>query len=208
MHSIGIFTYSSKPRGSVVHAACLAEALQRKGARAALYALSKPGDEFYRSLSCELHLIAAGAAPRETDALIRQRIEEFRVGIAASKMRHSVCHAEDCLAANALALSRAELAGAVLVRTVHHVEQFESPYLMACQERSVGSADLVLSVSEVTRREVRAVYGREAPVISNGVDLTRFAAPSLASRSARCAPTAARNRPHRSISYETLSEAR
>ena len=40
MLSIGIFTYSTKPRGSVVHAACLAEALQRKGARATLYALS------------------------------------------------------------------------------------------------------------------------------------------------------------------------
>jgi glycosyltransferase-like protein len=62
-----------------------------------------------------------------------------------------------------------------LVRTVHHVEQFESPYLLDCQERSVAAADLVLSVSEATRREVRAVFGREAPVISNGVDLQRFA---------------------------------
>ena len=179
MSSIGIFTYSSKPRGSVVHAACLAEALERKGARTTLYALSKPGDAFYRSLSCALRLIPAAAAPSQIDELIRQRIEEFRAGIAALGVRHAVCHAEDCLAANALALSKAQLGGAALVRTVHHVEQFESPYLMACQERSVAGADLVLSVSEVTRREVRAAYGREAPVISNGVDLTRFAAPAL-----------------------------
>ena len=64
-----------------------------------------------------------------------------------------------------------------MVRTVHHVEHFESPYLRACQERSVASADVLLSVSEVTRREVRALFGREATVISNGVDLNRFAAP-------------------------------
>jgi len=43
MLSIGIFTYSSKPRGSVVHAAHLAEALQRRGADVTLYALSNRG---------------------------------------------------------------------------------------------------------------------------------------------------------------------
>ena len=178
MLSVGIFTYSTKPRGSVVHAACLAEALQRKGAEVTLYALSKAGDGFYRPLSCALRLIPAEPAPLEVDALIRQRIAEFCTGIAALGVRHTICHAEDCLAANALVAARSVLGAAGIVRTVHHVEQFESPYLMACQERSVASADLVLSVSQVTSREVRAVYGRQAPVISNGVDLTRFEARS------------------------------
>lgn len=178
MLSIGIFTYSTKPRGSVVHAACLAEALERKGAQVTLYALSKAGDGFYRPLACALRLIPAGAAPVEVDALIGQRIAEFCSGIAGLGVRHAICHAEDCLAANALVLSKSGLGGAAIVRTVHHVEHFESPYLMACQERSVASADLVLSVSRATSREVRAVYGREAPVISNGVDLARFDAPS------------------------------
>jgi glycosyltransferase-like protein len=178
MRSIGIFTYSTKPRGSVVHAACLAEALQRKGAQVALYALSKAGDEFFRPVSCDLRLIPAAPAPSEVDALIRQRIAEFCVGIRAHGVKHEICHAEDCLAANALVAARAELHGARLVRTVHHVEHFESPYLMDCQERSVAAADLVLSVSQVTSREVQATFGREAPVISNGVDLKRFAARS------------------------------
>ena len=178
MLSVGIFTYSTKPRGSVVHAACLAEALQRKGAQVTLYALSKAGDGFYRPLSCALRLIPAEPAPVEVDALIRQRIAEFCTGIAELRVRHAICHAEDCLAANALVAAKSVLGAAAIVRTVHHVEHFESPYLMACQERSVASADLVLSVSQVTRREVRAAYGREAPVISNGVDLARFEAPS------------------------------
>jgi glycosyltransferase-like protein len=177
MLSIGIFTYSTRPRGSVVHAACLAEALERAGARATLYALSKAGDDFYRPLSCALCLIQADPAPTEMDALIFQRVAEFQRGMAGLGLRHRICHAEDCLAANALAGSKAELGGASIVRTVHHVEHFESPYLMACQERSVASADLVLSVSEVTRREVQAAFGRSAPVISNGVDFESFSAP-------------------------------
>jgi len=179
MRSIGIFTYSTRPRGSVVHAACLAEALARQGARVTLYALSKAGDGFFRPVSCDLRLIGAAPAPSEVDALIRQRIAEFRVGIRALGVEHDICHAEDCLAANALVAAKAELGGAALVRTVHHVEQFSSPYLMDCQQRSVASADLVLSVSQVTSREVRAAFGREAPVISNGVDLQRFAVRSV-----------------------------
>src|SRR5882724_5772247 len=118
MLSVGIFTYSSKPRGSVVHAACLAEALQRCGAAVTLYALSKPGDEFYRPVSCALRLIPAQAAPSEMDALIAQRVAEFQQGIKSLGVHHRVCHAEDCLAANVLAQSKAELGEAKIVRTV------------------------------------------------------------------------------------------
>lgn len=184
MLSIGIFTYSTKPRGSVVHAAYLAEALQRRGAEATLYALSKAGDTFYRPVSCPLRLIPAGPAPSEVDLLIRQRIAEFRAGLQTVRAQHAICHAQDCLAANALAAAKEFLGEPRLVRTVHHVEAFESPYLMACQERSVVEADLVLSVSEVTRREVRAAFGREAPVVSNGVDVSRFTVPGEGSRQA------------------------
>ncbi len=184
MLSIGIFTYSTKPRGSVVHAACLAEALQRRGARVTLYALSKSGDDFYRSVACPVRLLRAEAAPTAVDALIRQRIAEFHAGILRLGVQHRIVHAEDCLAANALAAAKAELGGACVVRTVHHVEHFESPYLMACQERSVASADLLLSVSQVTSREVRAAFGREADVISNGVDVARFQHPDTAALNA------------------------
>jgi glycosyltransferase-like protein len=179
MISVGIFTYSSKPRGSVVHAAYLAEALTRAGADVTLYALSKPGDEFYRPVSCRVRLIAAERAPSDVDALIRQRIAEFQRGIQALGAGHAIYHAQDCLAANALLGARAGLGSARVVRTVHHVEHFDNPYLTACQERSVTLADLVLSVSQVTRRDVQSFFGRSAPVISNGVDVHRFRASSL-----------------------------
>jgi hypothetical protein len=94
MLSIGIFTYSTKPRGSVVHAAYLAEALQRAGAETTLYALSKAGDGFYRPVSCAVRLIPAQAAPSEMDILIRQRIAEFQHGLQELQPRHDICHAE------------------------------------------------------------------------------------------------------------------
>lgn len=173
MLSIGILTYSTKPRGSVVHAVCLAEALTARGLDVTLYALSKAGDDFFRPVRCKTRLFAAAAAPAGPDALIRQRIDELQVGLSDVATRHAIWHAEDCLTASALLTSK--LSGLrPVVRTVHHVEYFESPYLAACQRRSIEQADLVLSVSELTARDVRAQFGRDAAVIHNGVDHERF----------------------------------
>jgi glycosyltransferase-like protein len=173
--SIGIHTYSVKPRGSVVHAACLAEALEEEGADVTLYALAKNGDGFFRPLRCALVLLPAGPAPAEPERLVEQRIAELHAGLAARAGRHDLHHAEDCLTASALVT--AEPALAPIVRTVHHVEHFSSPYLAACQRRSVEQSDLVLSVSERTARDVERTFGRSTPIVHNGVDPARFERP-------------------------------
>jgi glycosyltransferase-like protein len=179
MRSVGLFTYSVKPRGSVVHAACLAEALAALGCEVTLYALSKSGDGFFRPLACPLELFPAGPAPAEPERLIEQRILELQAGFASVAGRHDVYHAEDCLTASALLT--ANLPGLrPIVRTVHHVEHFENAYLAACQRRSIELADALVSVSDFTAREVKAGFGREAPVIHNGVDAERFAPRSAA----------------------------
>jgi glycosyltransferase involved in cell wall biosynthesis len=85
-----------------------------------------------------------------------------------------VVHAEDCLTASALVTEVP--ARAPVVRTVHHVERFESPYLAECQRRSIERSDLVLSVSARTAREVESEFGRASCVVYNGVDLARFEA--------------------------------
>jgi glycosyltransferase-like protein len=170
--SIGVFTYSTKPRGSVVHAAALAEALCAAGQHATLYALHKDGAGFYRELECELRLVPAAPAPAGTDALIAQRIGEFQSYLARERPVHDVLHAQDCLSANAL-LGVPACRGRV-VRTVHHVERFESVYLEQCQNRSIAEADLLLVVSRHTQRDVLARFGRTPPVVGNGVDAGRF----------------------------------
>jgi glycosyltransferase-like protein len=178
MLSVALLTYSTRPRGSVVHAAYLAEALTRLGVDTTLYALSKQGDRFFRDLSCKLQLLPAGPAPAQSQALIRQRIGEMAQGLAAFGKRGVVYHAEDCLAANGLSAARSVLKPALLARTVHHVERFEDPYLAECQRRSVLEAERLFVVSQLTEREVRAEYGRGSVVIGNGVDLARFSAPA------------------------------
>jgi glycosyltransferase-like protein len=175
MFSVGLLTYSAKPRGSVVHAAYLAEALTRLGIDTTLYALSKAGDGFFRELACKLQLLPAEPAPAETQALIGQRIEEIARGLGALGKRGAVYHAEDCLSANGLTAAQAALCPALVVRTVHHVERFEDPYLAACQRRSVLEAERLFVVSRLTEREVLAEYARRSVVVTNGVDLARFA---------------------------------
>jgi glycosyltransferase-like protein len=173
--SIGIFTYSTRPRGSVVHACYLAESLAERGHDVTLYALSKAGDELYRELSCPVVLLPAEPAPADPERLIRQRIVEVVSGLRRVRPRHDVYHAEDCLAASGLLEARAELGGGYIVRTLHHLEHFSSAYLQACQTRSILDADGVACVSRVSQRDVERALGRRCPIIGNGVDVARFA---------------------------------
>jgi glycosyltransferase-like protein len=173
MVSVGMFTYSTRPRGSVVHATRLAEALVDAGHAATVYALGKNGATFYRPVRCPVRIFPAAEAPSDADALVRQRVAEFVDGLAAGIAPHDVWHAQDCLAASALLQLRSP-SSPPIVRTVHHVEGFGSPYLVACQRRSILEADHVFAVSEVTRRDVANEFGRDAALAPNGVDVERF----------------------------------
>jgi glycosyltransferase-like protein len=174
MLSVGIFTFSTKPRGSVVHAVSLAEALVAAGHDATLYALCKPGASMYRTPACPVELIPAGPAAADVDALIRQRIGEFVAGVRRLARPHDIVHAQDCLAANALLALHSSGIGTI-VRTVHHVERFDSPYLADCQRRSICDADGLLSVSRMTQRSILEEFGRTSLLVHNGVDSHRFA---------------------------------
>lgn len=174
MTSIGLFTYSTKPRGSVVHACCLAEALTARGHDVTLYALSKAGDRLFRELSCPVHYLRAEVAPPDAEALIAQRIREVVEGVGELSPRHDIYHAEDCLVASGLLSVKKRLGP--IVRTLHHYEHFESRYLQECQRRSILEADAVACVSRVSQRDVARELSRHCPVIGNGVDFERFAA--------------------------------
>ncbi len=174
MTAIGIFTYSTRPRGSVVHACALADALTARGHDVTLYALSKQGDRLFRDVRCPVVLFRAEAAPADPDALIRQRIAEVVQGLRSARPRHDVYHAEDCLVASGLLEVRRELCLSRVVRTLHHLEHYASPYLRACQTRSVLEADQVVCVSRVSQRDVLHALGRSCPIVGNGVDLARF----------------------------------
>ena len=57
MLKIALFTYSTKPRGGVIHTLELAEALQAQGHQVCIYALDKDNIGFHRPLNCPGKLI-------------------------------------------------------------------------------------------------------------------------------------------------------
>jgi glycosyltransferase-like protein len=175
--SVGLFTYSTLPRGSVVHAAYLADALHDAGCDATLYALHKDGRGLFRPLRARLELIAAAPAPRSTADLVRLRASEIVAHFARRGLAHDILHAEDCLTASGLLACRDRGQKLDLVRTVHHVEAFQDPFLAACQERSIREAALCLAVSGAASLDVERAFGVRAGRVTNGVDVERFARP-------------------------------
>src|SRR5687767_10887392 len=139
--SIGLYTCSTQPRGSVVQCAALADSLHAQGHGVTLYALSPQGGlPFFRGLRARLVLIPTAAATANIDRSAGQHVADVQSFLARHGGAHDVHHAQDWLMASALAHSRDKL-GAPLVRTVHHVERFDSPYLEHCQAQSIRGAD-------------------------------------------------------------------
>ncbi|AUX38302.1 MULTISPECIES: MSMEG_0565 family glycosyltransferase [Sorangium] len=172
--SVALLTYSTKPRGGVVHTVELAEALHDLGVSVCIYALNKDQGGFYRPPRCPAVLVPAAPPPEGIDAVVRQRIAEFEAGLRRLGARHDIWHSQDCISANALAALRAEGRVPHFLRTVHHLDDYDSPYLRACQERSVREADACLVVSEAWRRTLRADLGVDAAIVPNGVSLRRY----------------------------------
>ncbi len=195
---IALLTYATKPRGSVIHTLELADALHQLGHSVCIYALDKDGRGFDRPVACDYHLVPArpvpasdpalaaasdpAPAPDSTDRLIQQRIQEFVDYLSQpssqSPRLHDIYHAQDCISANALVLLRQQIPIPHIVRTVHHIEDYNSTYLQQCQDSSICAADLCLCISQHWQTEVLQQYGISAPRVLNGINTDRFSATS------------------------------
>jgi glycosyltransferase-like protein len=172
--SIGLYTYSTLPRGSVVHTANLADALHDAGCQVTVYALDKDGRGFFRPLRASLCLVPASPTPASTAELVRTRAQELADHVMRLGASHDIHHAEDCLTASGLLELGSRGRAVSLVRTVHHVEVFTDSFLDACQRRSILEARLCLAVSQATARDVSRKLGVQTMPITNGVDVDRF----------------------------------
>ena len=193
---IALFTYSTKPRGGVIHTLALAEALKTEGHQLCVYALDKDNIGFHRPLNCPSKLIPTQpTADRQlllqrkqnyiegnttnknldpVDSLIKQRIQEFIDYLAQDREQYDIYHSQDCISANALKVMRDRRIIPHFIRTVHHIDQFNSRYLQECHDRSILEPDLCLCVSSYWQQQLQQQYGIDAPVIFNGVDTNRF----------------------------------
>lgn len=185
--SISLLTYSTKPRGSVVHTLALAEALAAtaSGPRVTVWTLGRGGDAgFFRDVDPSVTLRIVPFPDGPADETVGQRvlrsIETLGAALAEADGRvDDIVHAQDCIAANA-----ALAAGLRCVRTVHHIDHFTTPELVACHDRAISSAFAHVCVSASVAKELADDWGVTAEVIPNGVAYGRFAHTHPAARAA------------------------
>lgn len=165
---IALLSYSTKPRGGVVHTLALAEALVAAGQEVTVWTLGRDGDEgVFRTVDPRVELRVV-AFPPDPDEGVGPRILRSidTLGAAFTSEDYDVVHAQDCISANAVEKC---------VRTVHHLDQFTTPELVACHEKAIVRPFAHVCVSAAVAEEVRAVWGIRPVVIPNGVDAQRFA---------------------------------
>ena len=169
--SVALLTYSTKPRGGVVHTLALAEALAELGAPVTVWSLGRGGDTgFFRPVDPRVRLRVVPLPEVEGESVgqrVLRSIDVLGAALRASPDRPDVVHAQDCISANA--------AGRC-VRTVHHVDSFTTPELVACHERALREPYAHVCVSAAVARELRQGWGIAAEVVPNGVHAARFAA--------------------------------
>ncbi|PXW97444.1 glycosyltransferase-like protein [Sphaerotilus hippei] len=174
---IALLTHSVRPRGGVVHTLELADALQARGHTVTVIASAEPGEQLFRAVDLAFHTLALPALSGDLLTQVGQRIHTLVQGLPAllAGGDFDVLHAQDSLSGNALALLQAE--GVVLapwVRTVHHLDVFDDPTLMAWQTRAWRAADDVACVSDSWAAHFHTVLGVRAQRMFNGVNLQRY----------------------------------
>ncbi|GAA4795273.1 MSMEG_0565 family glycosyltransferase [Actinomycetospora chlora] len=170
---IALLTYSTKPRGGVVHTLALAEAFARAGHQVTVWALARGGDTaFFRPVTPAVRVRLVPVPEIDGESVGDRILRSIALLADAFSGGFDVVHAQDCLTANAVGRARGY---AGLWRTVHHLDRFTTPELAACHERAIVEPAELVCVSEAVAAEVRSGWGREPAVIGNGVDAARFA---------------------------------
>jgi glycosyltransferase-like protein len=168
---IAILTHSTNPRGGVVHAMHLAEALCDLGEEVTLVAPALPGQSFFRLPRCAYTLVPAAPA-LDTPALVAQRIGE--IAHFLTEQRFDLHHAQDPIGANALADLREAGRISGFLRTVHHLEPYADAQLNHWQDRGWQAADHLLAVSDLWEAHLTKQTARPVTRTGNGVDPARY----------------------------------
>jgi glycosyltransferase-like protein len=180
MLRIAILTHSTNPRGGVVHALELGEALDRLGHAATIHAPDPTGAGFFRDTLCRTSCIPASTAgrditERDVTTMVETRIADYIRHFERRQNRgFDLWHAQDGISGNALATleERGLIPG--FARTVHHVDTFDDDRLSALQLRSITAADNLFVVSRMWQRWLARELGRQSHYVGNGVDTRRF----------------------------------
>jgi glycosyltransferase-like protein len=172
---IAMLAHSTNPRGGVVHALALSEALMGLGHDVVLHAPDAKGHGFFRTARCEMRPFPVALAASDMHAMIEQRVADYVEHFSESGNRgFDVYHGHDGISGNALATLKAQGLIIGYMRTVHHIEAFADPRIGHLQTRSIREADAWMVVSSLWRDRLRDDFGVDAEVCGNGVDCVRF----------------------------------
>jgi glycosyltransferase-like protein len=174
--NIALLTYSTKPRGGVVHTLALAEALAAAGQNVTVWALARSGDlGFFRPVEPAVRqriVPFPDGPPQETvGERVLRSIAVLRDAFDAQP--YDIVHAQDCISANAVGRC---------VRTVHHIDHFTTPELAACHDSAIVTPYAHVCVSASVAVELADGWGVKSEVIPNGVAYERFALTDPAAR--------------------------
>ena len=172
--TVALVTYSTKPRGGVVHTLSLAEALTARGTPVRVIALGDPDEGFFREVRAPHHIIPAPPRKDTLEERVFASVDALEEGLRAIADEFEILHTQDCIAARAAARVRDAGAPITVVRTVHHVDDFTTPALIDCQRQAILEPDRLIVPSEDWRRRLRTEFGVDAEVVYNGVDAARF----------------------------------
>lgn len=163
---IALLTYSTKPRGGVVHTLELAEALAESGHDVTIWTLGRGGDTtFFRPVNTavKVQVVPFSPVPQESvGERILRSIETFR---AAFIDDYDIVHAQDCISANSVPWC---------IRTIHHLDHFTTPQLAECHEKAIVNPVAHICVSTAVADEVTNGWGLTPEVIPNGVNASKY----------------------------------
>ncbi len=173
---VAMLTYSTRPRGGVVHALKLAERLCTLGADVTLYSLARSDDAtslagYFREIAAPFRIF-----PYEWHPELITRLERM-IDAYADKLPRDcdVYHAQDCVGGTSLAsMKRRGMITAPVFRTIHHVDDFAEPRLFEFEKKAVALADHRFVVSDYWKEALKRDYGHESVVTFNGLDLSDF----------------------------------
>jgi glycosyltransferase-like protein len=172
---IAILTHSTNPRGGVVHALEVGDALCRLGHAATVHAPDPAGMGFFRKTICSTSSVPASRAPSDVTAMVESRIADYvRYFERPQNRRFDIWHAQDGISANALANLKTRGLIPAFCRTVHHVDAFDDARLSALQLCAITAPDRLFTVSQHWRDWLAREIGRNACQVGNGVDRGRF----------------------------------
>jgi glycosyltransferase-like protein len=172
---VAILAHSTNPRGGVVHALELGDALSRLGYGATVFAPDASGAGFFRATRCVTSCIAATPVGRDVRTMVEVRVADYvRHFERAENRDFDIWHAQDGISGNALATLKERGLIAGFARTVHHVDSFDDARLRALQLRAIERADRLFVVGHVWRDWLARELGRDASYVGNGVDRSTF----------------------------------